>query len=398
MTAKEYPLIHQSVLDDVRRPIEQAHGMPNQAYDDPNYFEFERDHVMAKTWAGLCFNSELPCNGYAKPIEFMGLPLVVVRDKVGDIKVFHNVCSHRGMILVNEEKEVGALLRCPYHSWSYELNGNLKSTPHIGGINQNTAEGFSCEGNGLKPVRSNIWMGIIFINLSGDAIPFEDFITPLQTRWEAFTGEGEFDRLSPAKTGSHAQLTVNCNWKLAIENYCEAYHLPWVHPGLNSYSPLDQHYNLYVNEYGSGQGSYSYTLADVAGTKLPQFTQWPKQQISQAEYVSLYPNILLGIQADHAFAIILQPMANNLTIEKLELSYIDDAAFSDQHEKNRLAVLASWVEVFKEDIFAVESMQKGRRSPGYQGGVFSPVMDGPTHHFHQWVAGQYSQAMHGHTK
>jgi choline monooxygenase len=395
MTTTEHPLIPKSVLDKVRKPISQASGMPNAAYDDPSYFTFERDHVMAKTWAGLAFASELPQLGYAKPIDFMGLPLLLVRDKKDNINVFHNVCSHRGMILVTEEKPVGALLRCPYHSWSYELNGNLKSTPHIGGVNQNSAEGFSCEGNGLKAVSSSIWMGIVFINLSGDAIPFEDYIAPLQTRWEAFTGHGEFDQLSPAKDGSHGELTVNCNWKLAIENYCESYHLPWVHPGLNSYSPLDKHYNLYVNEWASGQGSYSYTLADVAGTKLPQFTQWPSEQISQAEYVSLYPNVLLGIQADHAFAIILQPMANNLTIEKLELSYVGDGAHSDEHQANRQAVLDSWIAVFQEDIFAVESMQKGRRSPGYQGGVFSPVMDGPTHHFHTWVAEQYDQSMHG---
>lgn len=393
MNTPNHPLIPQSVLNRVNQPIEHAKGMPNAAYDDPSLFQFERDKLLANTWAGLVFASELPQPGYAKPIDFMGLPLLVVRDKKDTINVFHNVCSHRGMILVAEEKPVGALLRCPYHSWSYELNGSLKSTPHIGGINQHSAEGFTCEGNGLKAVRSSVWMGIVFINLSGEAIPFNEFIEPLQTRWEVFTGKGGFDQLSPAQSGSHAELTVNCNWKLAVENYCEAYHLPWVHPALNSYSPLDKHYNLYVNDWGSGQGSYSYTLAETAGTRLPQLVDWPADKISHAEYVSLYPNVLLGIQADHAFAIILQPMANNLTVEKLELSYVGKDAQSDAHEANRQAVLDSWIVVFKEDIFAVESMQQGRRSPGYTGGVFSPVMDGPTHHFHGWVAQQYQQAM-----
>lgn len=394
MTMTEHPLIPKSVLDTVRKPIEQSSGMPNAAYHDPAYFEFERDNVLAKTWAGLIFASELPQASYAKPIEFMGLPLLVVRDKSDGLNVFHNVCSHRGMILVEEEKPVGALIRCPYHSWSYELNGNLKSTPHVGGINQHSAEGFTCEGNGLKQVRSHVWMGIIFINLSADAIPFDEFIEPLQTRWEAFTGKGEMNQLKPARSGSHAELTIKSNWKLAIENYCEAYHLPWVHPTLNSYSPLDQHYNLYVNEWGSGQGSNSYTLAETTGTKLPQFSQWPATKIKQAEYVSLYPNVLLGLQADHAFAIILQPIANNHTVEKLELTYIGDDALNDEHEANRQAVLDSWIVVFQEDIFAVEGMQRGRASPGYQGGVFSPVMDGPTHHFHGWLSKRYEQAMH----
>ena len=394
MTNPNHVIFPKSVLEKIRQPIHQATGMPNAAYDDASYFEFERDQVLAKTWAGLLFASELPHAGYAKPIEFMGLPLLVVRDKQDNIQVFHNVCSHRGMILVDEEKPVGALIRCPYHSWSYELNGNLKSTPHIGGINQHSAENFECKGNGLKSVRSALWMGIVFINLSADAMAFDEFIAPLQTRWESFTGKGGFDQLIPAQSGSHAELSIKSNWKLAIENYCEAYHLPWVHPSLNSYSPLDQHYNLYINEWGSGQGSYSYTLADTAGTQLPQFSDWPKEQINHAEYVSLYPNIMLGIQADHAFAIILQPMAHNHTIEKLELSYIGETALDDAHEANRQAVLDSWIVVFKEDIFAVEGMQRGRRSPGYSGGAFSPVMDGPTHHFHSWLASQYQQAMH----
>ncbi len=394
MTMTEHPLIPKSALDKVRMPIAEASGMPNAAYDDPSYFEFERDNVLAKTWSGLLFASELLQPGYAKPIDFMGLPLLVVRDKKDAIQVFHNVCSHRGMILVDEEKPIGNLIRCRYHSWSYELDGKLKKTPHVGGIDQHTTEGFTHEGNGLKAVRSSVWMGIVFINLSEDAISFDEFITPLRERWEAFTGVGNFELLKTAKTGGSTELLVNSNWKLPVENYCESYHLPWVHPGLNSYSPLDKHYNLYVNDWGSGQGSYSYTFAETSGAQLPRFKEWPAEQIKQAEYVSLYPNVLLGIQADHAFAIILQPLKNNLTNEKLELTYVGEEAVGDEHEANRQAVLDGWIQVFTEDIFAVEAMQQGRRSPGYKGGVFSPVMDGPTHHFHSWLANCYDDAIY----
>ena len=395
MTPIETPIIPLEQLQAVGSPINTASGMPNAAYDDPASFTFERDHVLGKTWSGLVFASELPKPGYVKPIDFMGLPLLVVRDKNNTISVFHNVCSHRGMVLVNEEREVGGLIRCPYHSWSYALDGELKRTPHIGGIDKHEATGFTCEGNGLKPVRSAQWMDIIFINLSGDAISFDGFIGPLQTRWEAFTGTGGIELLTIPEDGYKTELDVQCNWKLAIENYCEAYHLPWVHPALNSYSTLDAHYNLVVNDWGSGQGSMQYTLAETAGTQLPVFPDWPEDQLSNAEYVSLYPNLMLGIQADHAFAIILQPLANNRTLEKLQLSYVGDEGAGQAHKENRAAVLESWKLVFEEDIFAVEGMQRGRKSPGYRGGVFSPAMDGPTHHFHQWAAKQYIQAMHG---
>ncbi len=390
MTTTAKHTIPMTSLDAVRKPIAQAVGMQNAVYDDPSLFEYERDNVLGKTWAGLVFSSELPKNGFAKPVDFMGLPIAVMRNREGELKVFHNVCSHRGMILLREETEVEGMVRCPYHSWTYDLNGNLKGTPHIGGVGKHSAEGFVCEKHGLKEIRAAVWNGIVFINLSADAPAFSYFIAPLVERWKEFVGKDGFEKLAVANTGSSMELTVECNWKLAVENYCEAYHLPWVHPSLNTYSPLDQHYNLIVNDDMSGQGSYNYNLSDVAGTSLPQFTDWPEDKIRHAEYISLYPNILLGVQADHFFSIILQPQANNRTLEKLELSYVGQEATGDRYEACRSAVLESWKVVFGEDVFAVEGMQRGRKSPAFKGGVFSPVLDGPTHHFHQWVANKYA--------
>jgi choline monooxygenase len=142
----------------------------------------------------------------------------------------------------------------------------------------------------------------------------------------------------------------------------------------------------------SGQGSYAYTLCDVAGTELPQFEKWPEDKLRHAEYISLYPNVLLGLQVDHAFAMILQPLAADKTIEKLQLSYLADGAESNNYQVSRDAITESWQQVFGEDIFAVEGMQKARHSPGFTGGVFSPVQDVPSHHFHGWVADQYQAA------
>nr|WP_216821224.1 aromatic ring-hydroxylating dioxygenase subunit alpha [Marinobacterium profundum] len=394
MTIKSQ-MIPMATLDSVRKPIADASGMPNAVYDDPAYFEFEREEVLGKTWAAVGYTSDLPRNGFAKPVDFMGLPLAIMRNRDGEFNVFHNVCSHRGMILLREETEVEGMVRCPYHSWTYDLNGNLKGTPHIGGVGVHKAEGFVCEKHGLRSVRSHVWMGMVFINLSGDAQSFDDFIAPLTQRWSEFCGKDGWNNLHIAQTGSQMQLEVNCNYKLAIENYCEAYHLPWVHPSLNTYSPLDQHYNLVVSEGMSGQGSYTYNLSDVAGTHLPRFADWPQDKLRQAEYVSLYPNVLLGIQADHFFTIILEPRAHNRTLENLRLFYVGEEACGDEYSACRQAVLEAWKVVFGEDVFAVEGMQAGRKSPGYAGGVFSPVLDGPTHHFHTWVANKYTESAQG---
>ena len=376
-------------LDAVAKPIEQAVGMPGSSYTSETLFHFERDQLLGQTWSGLAFASELAASGSVAPVDFMGLPLIVTRDLGGHINVFHNVCSHRGMTLVSEAKSQTRGIRCPYHSWFYDLDGRLKSTPSIGGVRINEVAGFSCENNGLKRVRSHVWMGIVFVNLSGDAQDFTDFIGPLETRWSQFSGVGGFDELHAPEQASSMAIEVQCNWKLAVENYCEAYHLPSVHPTLNTYSPLDQHYNIVAAENMSGQGSYVYNLSDVAGTALPRFSRWPEEKMRHAEYISLYPNVLLGLQPDHVFAMIVQPQAPAKTVEKLQLYYVGAQSLDASYEGCRSAVLKSWQQVFTEDIFAVEGMQNARCSPGFAGGVFSPVMDVPSHHFHQWVAQRY---------
>ncbi|MEP1583278.1 MAG: aromatic ring-hydroxylating dioxygenase subunit alpha, partial [Marinobacter sp.] len=323
-------LIPTTALDNVRKPLAEASGMPNAVYDDASLYELERDEVLGKGWAALGFTSDLPMDGFAKPYEFMGLPLAIMRNRDGEFKVFHNVCSHRGMILLTEETEVEGMVRCPYHSWTYDLNGNLKGTPHIGGYGKHKAEGFVCEKHGLREVRSHVWAGMVFINLSGDAVDFDTYIEPLKERWSDLCGREGWDNLNIAPTGSQMQLEVKCNWKLAVENYCESYHLPWVHPSLNTYSPLDQHYNLVVSDNMSGQGSHTYNLSDVAGTHLPRFPSWPQDRLRQAEYISLYPNVLLGLQADHFFAIILEPKAHDRTLENLRVFYVGEEACGDE--------------------------------------------------------------------
>ncbi|MNE65421.1 hypothetical protein D3C80_1608990 [compost metagenome] len=104
--------------------------------------------------------------------------------------------------------------------------------------------------------------------------------------------------------------------------------------------------------------------------------------------MAFFPNVLLGIQADHAFAMMLEPVAPGKTIEHLRLFYVGDEALDSHYDASRKAVMESWRVVFAEDIASVEGMQKGRLSPGYSGGAFSPEMDLPTHYFHKWAARQ----------
>ena len=379
------PISHER-LQQVLLPIGSARGLPNAAYTSGEYFRYEREQLIGRSWAGCAFTDSIPERPFAQPLEFMGLPLLITRDRRGGLNVFHNVCSHRGMKLVAEPSELPGLISCRYHCWSYTVHGELKRTPHIGGTNQHTSPGFENAAHGLRAIRSAVFMGVLFINLSGDAADFDEHIAPLRGRAAALIGARGWSQLAAAPDHSQLSLQAHSNWKLLVENYCEAYHLPWVHPGLNSYSRLEDHESFVDAESFSGQTSLAYRLSDVAGTRLPRFDEWPPDRINLAEYPALYPNVLLGFHADHAFAVILTPLAPDLTREELRILYVGDGSTADGYAGCRAATHAAWRGVFSEDLFAVEGMQQGRASSAYDGGVFSPVMDQPSHHFHRWAA------------
>lgn len=376
----------------VEQPIAKASGLPNAAYTDPQFHQFERDYVFGKTWAALAFCADYAAKGTVAPLDFMGLPLLIVCDQNGTLGVFHNVCSHRGMRLVNETKKTNGLLVCPYHAWSYDLHGNLKSTPHIDGVGRNQAAGFCREQHRLRAVRSHCWMGILFINLSGDAPEFVEHAKPLIDRYAKYIGNTGAPELVQSKSDAGLSFTAQCNWKLAVENYCEAYHLPWIHPSLNSYSPLEQHYCMLISDDFAGQGTNTFNPTLDQSIDLPVFPEWPADQYKIAEYPTFYPNLLLGFQVNHFYGVIIYPLANNRIHEEARFFYVGDGANSEQHLANRQSNLKAWQKVFAEDIGAIEGMQQGRQSSGFQGGVFSSAMDAPTHHFHQWVARKYRHA------
>ncbi len=375
-------------LSGVVAPLSQARGLPNEHYVSQDVFNEEKRAVLFANWSGIGFAKDVPEPGDAKPIDFLGMPLLVVRDREGVVRVFQNTCRHRGMILVEEPRKITGAIRCPYHSWCYALNGDLRTTPHIGGPGHNTHEDVDRSDMGLFQVRAHIWQDVIFVNVSGDAPPFEEVMADLLERWR------EFDRpLHHGGASASFKLDVRSNWKLAVENYCESYHLPWIHPGLNSYSRLEDHYNIEAPGRFSGQGTLVYRqLKGDEGAVFPDFEGLSGQWDEGAEYIAVFPNVLLGVHRDHTFAIVLQPMGVDRTIEHVEVYYPQDIAGDAALEDLNRANAAQWKSVFEEDVFVVEGMQRGRHGTLFDGGRFSPAMDGPTHLFHHWVADQLGRA------
>lgn len=371
-------------LSEVLQDVSTAKGLPNAHYVDPAVFEEEKHAVLFANWTGIGFGKDIPEPGDAKPVEFLGMPLVLVRDRDGEIGVFQNTCRHRGMILIDKPQKIRGAIRCPYHSWCYGLNGRLVSAPHVGGPGHNKHEDVDFSKLGLFRIRSYVWRDVVFVNIDGNAAPFEDVHADLIARW----GEFNAPNFHGGETASF-ELSVATNWKLAVENYCESYHLPWVHPGLNSYSRLEDHYNIEERGKYSGQGTLVYRqLKGEAGECFADYAGLSEKWNEGAEYVAVYPNVLLGVQRDHSFAIVLEPKSLEHTVEHIELYYAQDPETSPELETLRTENAKLWKTVFEEDLFVVEGMQRGRHGNHFDGGRFSPVMDGPTHCFHHWVATQ----------
>ena len=380
-------------IEATKNSINEANGLPNECYLNDEYFKIEREKVFFNNWIVVGVSSSVPEVGDTKPFNLMGIPLLILRDKNNKIRVFHNVCSHRGMILVNEECKLKNTIRCPYHSWSYNFNGELIATPHVGGMNIHETEGFIKSKSNLKEVSTYVWMDLIFINVNKNKKDFEESIEPLEKQWSKFISKEDQKLIRHARDFGYFNMEVKSNWKLAIENYCESYHLPWVHPELNRVSNLKDHYHIEdLAETFSGQGSNKYSQQFDGNKKLLTFPNWPKDLYQNSEYVSLFPNVMLGIHVDHFYAFWLEPLSNNNTREHFEMYYVgDESASSDEYKEIRKKNFVFWQEVMNEDIAAIERMQKGRSSPAYNGGNFSPVMDTPTLMFHKWVATNLTQ-------
>ncbi|MDB3974489.1 aromatic ring-hydroxylating dioxygenase subunit alpha [Alphaproteobacteria bacterium] len=366
------------------KPINDARGIPNDYYIKQESFELEGEHLFNKGWFAVGFVKDLPQAGSVKPVNYFKNPLLLIRSSQDKkIRVFQNVCRHRGMVLIEEPTILKGAIRCPYHSWCYKQTGEVVATPHIGGPGYNYHSGIDKNELSLIEVRSHIWRDVIFVNPDGMAPPFEEVHKPLLDRWAVFDQPMYTDM-----SDSSFHLDVNTNWKLAVENYLESYHLPWIHPGLNSYSKLEDHENIVEYGHYAGQISNKYIPRYSTGKNFNEFQNLGSEWNSKGEYIVLFPNLILGAQKDHVFNLIIEPLGPNQIKEHIEIYYSDPSMLSDEYQQTRQENAKLWKTVFEEDIFVVEGMQKGRYAKGFDGGRFSPIMDEPTHVFHDWYARQ----------
>ena len=336
--------------------INTIFGLPSKSYTDQEFWEKECDTVLSEGWLFVGFVHEFLKSGDVIPSFIAGKPILLVKNNNKDITAFHNVCSHRCLKLVDEKKNVGKIIRCPYHSWTYNLEGKLIAAPHIGGINKHKPKGFKFLEHGLKPIRIHIWHDWIFINLNGKAKKFEEYAKPLIKKFEDIN----FNKLKYAATLDFGK--INTNWKFLIENFIEPYHVQFVHKTTTN-QPLKNHYTIVDGIcYGSG--------VDV---KKEDNKNSSALSVS-SRYLSLFPNFIIGTYYPNQIGVYLNtPISPSITSQK-RIIYTTDGKEMTKEETDITKKI--WWSVHKEDHAICERLQEGRASPASDaGGLLSPYWE-----------------------
>jgi len=355
-------------LDEIYGPtVIKAQGLPGPAFTNEGLFQEEARRVFHRSWCCIGLRQDVAELNQLSPIEFLGQPLLLVHNQNG-IEVFHNVCSHRGAVLVSRARAAARNLPivCPYHSWTYALDGTLLRTPHAGGAGVHDDVAIDRSTCGLKKVRSALWNGLIFVNLSGDAVPFEQFIAPLAQRTDFLNGgrlchDAAFSRSAAPKA----------NWKILIENFVESYHLPPVHRDLQRVNPMAWHYQILGGASYVGQGGDGRDWQKTGGEHdLPARPPGRFHQVSEYEVFWLYPNLIFQPVGNMCFVIILFPQTVSLTHERIEFFFYAEDALDDKYAAERQRQVDFIVQVNTEDVGICERVHAGRRSDGFTGGIF----------------------------
>jgi len=360
--------------------LERDQGLPGRYFTDETIFQLERQRIFEDSWMCVGLSADAPLKGDLAPVYAFGHPLLMAHDGT-TLRVFHNVCSHRGSILVEAPVHGRARIVCPYHSWTYKLGGELVSTPHVGGPDLHTCARVATERLGLTAVPSAQWAGHIFVNLSGKAPAFADWIRPVAERF------GNIQWADLRRDAALARdLTAAANWKIIVENFVESYHLPWVHKTLNAVNPMQRHYQILGGHSYLGQGGTGYEAERIVGSALPRITGISDP--SRYEALAVFPNLILGPLADMTFSIVILPESAERTRERIEFFFVGEESLDERFAAARHTSAEFIANVNTEDLGIIEAVQRGRHSRAFTGGQFSQAQEATSLQFQKIVAAQ----------
>ena len=367
------------------RTIESARGLPNRAFTSEAFTATERRQLFPRTWMFVAPASDVPEPGDIRPIDAAGAPLLLVRREDGEIRVFHNVCPHRGARLVSDAESGKSALTCPYHAWSFALDGRLRGRPHFHGPGKHDREqGGGRDSPGLFEARSAVWHDWVFVNLDGKAPELAQYLAPVMSRYASYD-------LSRFRRAHYQPFEFACNWKLAFENYCDMYHVFKVHPGLSKSQDAASRRPMTIDGLHLFNG-YTFAehrrglLDDADGPVLPALPALPDDLRSRMVFCGLFPNAGMSMYPNNLQFVLFEPVGVERTVMHMWFYFVGEAASAETFRSARDKVCNGWVALNAEDENVCRRLQEGRGNDAYDGGRLAPYWDAGTLHFHRQIA------------
>ena len=352
------------------RPVERAESLPNIIYTSEDFARLENERLFPRLWVVAGYAHDIAGVGDIQPVAVAGRSVLLLRDRKGGIRAYLNSCRHRGMELFKEPCRNAKVICCPYHSWTYELDGRLKATPHFEGYGTNKIGGNGAMDElGLIPVRCAVWHDWIFVNLDGKAPPFEDYIAPFTARF------ADYD-MSALRYFKGYTIDTAANWKLIMENFIEPYHIGTVHPLYNKIGPFQ--------DYEIGSDGHCYIASIDKGypenwkTPPPAFSNLPEERWFGTENCSLFPTFWITAARDFVLSSVAIPVSADRTDWRWDFYFIGD---DPDFEAARKEVSDYHDAVVAEDPPIIEGWQRGVAGSDTARGRFSPAYE---HHVRRW--------------
>ncbi len=370
------PLPEQDLLA-VLAPFGESIMLPAAAYTDPAVLDWEHRHLFEGGWVCVGRAADVPTPRSQQAVRIGRTSVLMTRDDGGLVRVLANICRHRGHeLLACGSRASRPSIVCPYHAWAYELDGSLRHAPKVQGIDTTQL--------GLAPIRSAEWAGWVFVNLDGEAAPFEEFLGDIPALLDAW----DLGELAVAAT-HHYDLAAN--WKLACENYHECYHCPLIHPELCRVTVANSGDN-YRTDRGAFVGG-SMLLAERAATMSlsgascatvrPRLSPTQRRQVL---YLNLFPNLLISVHPDYVMTHRIEALAPDRCAVECQWLFAPEDLARDGFDP--ADAIGLWDLTNRQDWGAVESVQRAMSSPLYRPGVLAHGEDA-VYQFAGMVANAY---------
>lgn len=367
------------LYDAVRRPFDVAETLPAWCYTSPAFYRREVERIFMRYWNCIGHESLVPKAGSYIAIDFLEMPLVVVRGRDMKVRAFVNSCSHRGSRLVEGSGEC-SVLRCPYHAWAFSHAGELVGTPLF-----EDSDAFRKSDHPLTPVKLELWAGFMWVNFDPHGESLMDQLGDLPQR-AAPWGAGDMVHVWSRS------YEVKANWKLFIENYNDGYHVPFVHRPTIARKKVSKrdfhdpavHRGGYLMHFTYFDGTRSVMKGDHVAPEI----DLPPDLRAGSFYPHVYANALLGFRIDSVFMIDVRPQGpQSCRVHGSMLFPEPTVAMAGFHDRILPDHVAVFDKVAREDRAAAEWQQKGLESPLHKPGRFTPE-DRMVHDYDLWLLDQ----------